>query len=104
MLEKISNNHSVLIFPEGETTRTGIPQNFRPGSFKLCADNNIYILPVTLKYDKNIGVNRTEPININNWHNTTATIIFHPLIYNKDADILMQQVFNKIREPFIKDF
>jgi 1-acyl-sn-glycerol-3-phosphate acyltransferase len=97
MLEKINENHSVLLFPEGETTRTGIPQSFKPGSFKLCAENNIYVLPITLKYDKHIGVSRTEPININKWHNVTATVIFHPLIYNKDPDILMKHVFDKIR-------
>ena len=66
MLKKLNNSNLVLLFPEGEATKSGIPQpnSFKPGSFNLCSENDIYILPITLKYDKKIGVNRNEPINI----------------------------------------
>ena len=101
MLEVINNGDTVLLFPEGETTRSGIPVSFKPGSFKLCAENNISILPITIKYDKKIGVNRTDPIDINKWHNVTATAIVHPMIINTDPDQLQEQVFQTIRKPLL---
>ena len=101
MLEVINNGDTVLLFPEGETTRSGIPVSFKPGSFKLCAENNISILPITIKYDKKIGVNRTDPIDINKWYNVIATAIVHPMIANTDPDQLQEQVFQTIRKPLL---
>jgi 1-acyl-sn-glycerol-3-phosphate acyltransferase len=99
ILKTINNGHNILLFPEGECSRTGIPNNFKPGSFKLCSENNIWILPITLKFDKNIGVNRNDPVDINKWFNVTATIYIHKPIFHKNWEILKDNVFNKIKEP-----
>ena len=101
MLNVVNNGDIVILFPEGETSRSGIPISFKPGSFKLCADNNISILPITIKYNKQIGVNRTDPINMKKWHNAVATAIVHPMVNNTNPDILREQVFQAIRKPLI---
>jgi len=96
MLEVLNKNNSVILFPEGETNKTNTLKNFKPGSFKLCADNNIYVLPITLKYNKNIGVDRTEAININKWYNVSAIVNIHPMIYDKNPDIFLDKVYKSI--------
>ena len=64
--------------------------------------NNLYSkTTITIKYDKKIGVNRTDPIDINKWHNVTATAIVHPMIINTDPDQLQEQVFQTIRKPLL---
>lgn len=98
MLKVLSNNNSVILFPEGETNKSKILKQFKPGSFKLCSDNNIHILPITLEYNKNIGVDRTEPINIQKWHNIIATVHIHPIIYDKNPDVLLNKVYNSINK------
>lgn len=87
-------NNTVLLFPEGTCTKNGIPQEFKSGSFRLCADNNIWILPMTIKYNKNIGVSRNDPININDWFNVNVLVTIHKPVYNKDWGVLKKQVFN----------
>jgi 1-acyl-sn-glycerol-3-phosphate acyltransferase len=67
-----------LVFPEGTSTRDGKPQQFNPGIFKLCAEYNIPIIPITLVYDKNIGLNKEDNINYRDWMNNTITTIIHP--------------------------
>ena len=102
MLEKIDDGDTVLLFPEGKPTRSGIPTDFKPGSFRLCADNDISILPITLEFNKKIGIDTTDPIKLDKWFNLKTTIHIHEPIYNKNWEILMEKVFIKIREPLIK--
>lgn len=99
ILKTINNGHNILLFPEGECSRSGIPNNFKSGSFKLCSENNIWILPITLKFDKNIGVNRNDSVDINKWFNVTATIYIHKPIFHKNWEKLKDDVFHKIKEP-----
>jgi 1-acyl-sn-glycerol-3-phosphate acyltransferase len=99
ILKTINNGHNILLFPEGECSRTGIPNNFKPGVFKLCSENDIWILPITLKFNKNIGVNKNDAIDINKWFNVTATIYIHKPIFNKNWEILKNNVFHIIRKP-----
>jgi 1-acyl-sn-glycerol-3-phosphate acyltransferase len=100
ILKIIDKKNTILLFPDGETRKDGIPQDFKPGSFKICASNKIKILPITLKYKENIGINRKDPVNINNWFNVNANIYIHPLIYDDDWDVLRTKVFNTISKPF----
>ena len=98
MLEIINNNNNILIFPEGECSRTGIPREFKPGSFKMCSENNIWILPITLKYDQDIGVNRTDKIYMSKWFNISAHMYIHTPIYNNNWEVLKNDVFNIITD------
>ena len=98
MLETLKNNN-ILIFPEGECTRSGIPYDFKPGSFKMCSENNIWILPITLQYEQNIGVNRTDRIDIKKWFNISANMYIHNPIYNNNWEILKKNVLDIICAP-----
>lgn len=102
MLEIVNHNNTVIIFPEGTTSRKGIPLEFKPGSFKMCAENSIKIIPITLEYDKRIGMNQYDQFNINDWFNTGVTITIHEPIYDKDPIILQKQVYLTIVEPLKK--
>lgn len=101
MLKTINNNNNILIFPEGECSRSGIPKDFKPGSFKMCSENNIWILPITLKYKQNIGVNRTDKIEINKWFNISVNMYIHSPIYNNNWEVLKNNVLNIISKPLI---
>ncbi len=94
-------NNTILLFPEGETTREAIPKSFKPGSFKLCAENNIGVLPVSLKFNKRVGGNRGDKVKISRWYNATVKVYIHEPIFDKDWESLRNKVFHTIREPLI---
>ena len=100
MLEKIDGGDAVLLFPEGSTSRSGIPTEFKPGSFRLCADNDIAILPITIKFNKNIGIDKKDPIELNKWFDLTTKIYIHEPQSNTNWKLLMENVYDKIRKPF----
>lgn len=103
MLDVVNKNNTVLLFPEGESTREGIPKSFKPGSFRLCAENNIQILPITLKFNKIIGSNRKDPVNLNDWNDAIATVIIHEPVFDKNWEILRDKVFDIIRKPLFRE-
>jgi 1-acyl-sn-glycerol-3-phosphate acyltransferase len=41
--------HAVMIFPEGERTRTGGVERFKPGAFRLAVSLQVPVLPVTIE-------------------------------------------------------
>lgn len=96
MLQTVNENNTVIIFPEGTTSRKGIPSEFKPGSFKMCAENSIKIIPITLEYDKRIGMNQNDQFSINLWFNSGVTLTVHEPIYNEDPLILQKQVHSII--------
>jgi 1-acyl-sn-glycerol-3-phosphate acyltransferase len=102
MLKLLNTNNNILLFPEGTCTRSGIPQEFKPGCFRLCAENNIWVLPITLKFNKNIGLNKNDSVNLKKWFDITATVHIHEPIFNNDWEIFKNKVLNKIRGPLIK--
>jgi 1-acyl-sn-glycerol-3-phosphate acyltransferase len=101
MLKLLNNNNNILLFPEGNCTRSGIPQDFKPGCFRLCAENNIWILPISLKFNKNIGLNKDDSVNLKKWFNITATVYIHEPVFHHNWEILKNKVLNKIKEPLI---
>lgn len=102
MLDKIEDGDTVLLFPEGKPSRTGIPTEFKPGSFRMSVDNDISILPITLEFDKKIGLDTKDPVKLEKWFDLKTTIHIHEPIYDNNWKVLMDKVFNKIREPLIK--
>ena len=95
--------HSILLFPEGETQRIPIPKEFKPGSFKLCAENNIGVLPVSLKFNKRVGGNKGDKVKISRWYNANVIVYIHEPIFDNNWEGLRDKVFNKIREPLLND-
>ena len=96
ILEIIDSGDTVLIFPEGKTTRDGKPQDFRNGIFELCAKNNISIIPITIRYNKDIGMDETHFLDFKEWFNVTCNVYIHPLISNNDMFELKKQTFDAI--------
>lgn len=92
---------NIVIFPEGKCTRSGIPTEFKYGSFKLAAENNIGIIPIAIKYKKNIGINLEDRVNLDDWFNNTVDVYIYDVVYNSDPDILKKTVFDTIREKLI---
>jgi 1-acyl-sn-glycerol-3-phosphate acyltransferase len=103
MLEKIDDGDTILLFPEGKPTRSGIPTEFKPGSFRLCAENKIEILPITIEFDKKIGLDTKDPVKLEKWFNLATIIHFHEPVYNENWETLMNTVFDKIREPLVNN-
>jgi 1-acyl-sn-glycerol-3-phosphate acyltransferase len=104
IIEIINNNNTVLLFPEGIVTRKGIPESFKPGSFEICKENSISILPITIKYNKDLGVNENENGKFLDWINTEVTLYIHDIIIpNKcvNANEMMQKTLDAIRKPLI---
>jgi 1-acyl-sn-glycerol-3-phosphate acyltransferase len=52
--KKLVNGTSVVIFPEGTRSKTGVPGIFKKGAFKLALDLDLPILPITILGTKNI--------------------------------------------------
>ena len=101
ILQKIKEGNHVLIFPEGTSHRDGIPKSFKNGIFYLCYENKIPILPITLKFDKDIGLEREDTFNINDVFNTTVEVFIHDIELNcKTMEELKDKTFNKIISPF----
>tara|TARA_Y100000589_G_C27092597_1_gene604577 strand:- start:53 stop:769 length:717 start_codon:yes stop_codon:yes gene_type:complete len=96
ILEITSKGYNVLIFPEGTSTRDGKSKTFKSGIFRLSSEYNIPIVPITLIYDKNIGLNKEDNIVIENFCNNNITSVIHPVHRNKDWKILKDSVFNII--------
>lgn len=101
IIDILSNKHTVLIFPEGTTTRDGKPKQFRKGIFELCSSEKIKVIPVTIKYNRDIGMDTEHPLKFSDWYNVKADVYVHEAIYDSDSEIFMKNVFDKISEPYI---
>ena len=66
--------HNIILFPEGTSSKEGIPKKFKNGIFHLCKDKHIPVLLCSLKYDKNIGVNPNGKFQLTDWVDTTLNI------------------------------
>ena len=105
IVDKLQNGTHILIFPEGTTTKNGVPQGFKNGIFHLAIHNELTILPVTLKYALDIGWAEGESVNLFKWFDNHVDVYIHPLVdCGKEADFqtLKDKVFNTICEPVIK--
>lgn len=89
IIEKIKS-HNIIIFPEGTSTRNGIPKSFKKGLFYMAYENKIPVIPISLKYKKDIGINPGDKLNLSEWINETAKVEIH--------DEINPEEFNNIDE------
>ena len=107
--EYLKNDKNVLVFPEGTTRTNGIPKDFKYGIFQVAVDNNLNILPITIKYNKDIGTEKGEPLNFSLLFNNVADVYIHDIIdykkdecyKNKDFLALKNKTFDIICSPLI---
>ena len=99
IVEKINENNTVIIFPEGKISRLGLSKEFKPGSFKMCANNNISIIPITIYYNKRVGYDINNKYNVFNLINSIVTLEIHKPIYDQNWEILRTKVYNTIIDP-----
>ena len=98
IISKIRQNENVLLFPDGTSYIDGRPHDFKSGIFNVAVENNFNILPITIIYSKNIGVQPNTKFNIFDIMNCDATI--HPVCCGQDEKELKETVFNTINKPF----
>ena len=107
IVDSLNNGKNILVFPEGTTHKDGVPKEFKNGIFQLAVENKLRILPITIKYEKDIGTERGEPINFLNMFDNVADLYIHDLVdehdecyKNNDFIALKQKTFNIISAPF----
>jgi 1-acyl-sn-glycerol-3-phosphate acyltransferase len=94
MLELLNNNKGIILFPEGTISYMGVSKEFKPGSFKMCADNNISIIPMTIYYNKQI--NKNGKFILSKLFNLKVTVHIHKPISNSNWEELRTETYNKI--------
>ena len=107
--ECLVNDTNVLIFPEGTTHRNGIPVEFKQGIFDLAVEKKMNILPITIKYNRDIGSEKGDPLNTAMLFDNEVDIYIHDFIDGetddcykaKDAVALKYKVFNIISAPML---
>ncbi len=107
IVNSLRRGKNVLVFPEGTAHRDGVPKDFKNGIFELAVENKLRILPITIKYEKDIGSEKNEAFKNSNFFNNVADVYIHDLIEEtdecyktNDSLALKQKVFDTISEPF----
>jgi len=106
--ESLNNESNVLIFPEGTTTRSGTPINFKTGIFRLAVEKQFSILPITIIYDKDVGKKDDSTLDNSNIFDNTANIYIHDMIDSNTSDFyktndfmgLKNKTYDVICSPF----
>ncbi len=97
--KKLINGTSVVIFPEGTRSKTGVPGVFKRGAFKLALDLGLPILPVTL-----MNTRKILPADSLNILPGRVEMIIHPPVdisgyTEKNMNELIEHVRNEICKP-----
>lgn len=99
--EKIRNGTSILFFPEGTRSMSGELQDFKKGAFRMAADLNLPILPISI-----IGTHEILPPKTRDLFPGKARIVIHPpiAIYpGQDIEAFMNQVHTIIEKGLKAD-
>ena len=90
---------NLLIFPSGDISNNEVLP-FKPGIFKLAAENNIKIRPISLKYNRPIlKQNRLENFSLEEWFNLNVDVYIHDIQTNNDWEKLREDCYNLVKKP-----
>jgi 1-acyl-sn-glycerol-3-phosphate acyltransferase len=79
-LRLLKSGAALMIFPEGERTRDGVVQHFKPGAFRLAVSLDVPVLPVTI-----VGGDRAWPPGRVLPRPRPITITYHPILHADPA-------------------
>jgi len=104
IVQTLENGNNLLIFPEGKTSKNGVPHEFKNGIFHLAVDNALQILPITLKYKNVIDVTGTGILKFKEWLDNDVDIYIHDIVQPRKEEgflSLKERVFNVINRPLL---
>jgi len=78
--EYLQDNKNIIVFPEGVARTNGVPRDFKTGIFALAVEEKMNILPITLKYKRDIGSERHEPLDFSKIFDCPVDVYIHELI------------------------
>jgi len=84
IVDTLATGSNILIFPEGDTRKDGVPKDFKNGIFHLALANKSKILPITLKYAKNIGWVAGESLDMIKWLDNDVDVYIHDVINSEE--------------------
>ena len=102
IVNSLNNDKNILIFPEGTTRRNGIPQDFKHGIFQLAIDNNLDILPITLKFNKDIGIEKEDPLNFKVLFDNKADIYIHDILTSETEECYKNKDYIGLKNKTLK--
>ena len=113
IVDALSHGKNILVFPEGTTHKNGIPKEFKKGTFEVAIENKSRILPITIKYEKDIGKEKGDPIDLFtilfNIFDNVVDIYIHDIIDENDEcyrqkkpEDLKDKVYNIITAPLLQ--
>lgn len=92
----LSGGVSVVIFPEGTRTKTGVTAPFKRGAFKVALETNLPIVPVSI-----VGAYDLWPTTRKYPMPSKLTLVIHPPVYlHEDAEHSNAQI-EEIRQTVI---
>jgi len=91
---KLVNGTSVVMFPEGTRSETGVLGTFKRGAFKLAIDLGLPVLPLTLVGTKDILPNRS----MNLLPGKVKMVIHEPIDISRYGEDNMQELMRTARE------
>jgi 1-acyl-sn-glycerol-3-phosphate acyltransferase len=108
IVDTLSHGKNILVFPEGTSHKNGVPKEFKKGTFEVAVANKLRILPITIKYAKDIGKEKGEPLELLNVFDNVVDIYIHDLIDENDEyytqqnpEGLKDKVFDIITAPLL---
>ena len=91
-IENVKNGFSMLIFPEGTRSKTGVIGSYKRGSFRLATESKAKIVPLAIKGDRELLEDRKKLFA----KSTIRLHVFEPVetensdrfeLYNKETEI-----------------
>ena len=106
--KKLLKHSNIIIFPEGQSYIDGKLVSFKKGMFDLAYTENISIIPCSLKYSKDIGMERFKDGSItklvlSDWIGIDAKLIISDIVEPKNfnsSEELLTYTFNIINKNY----